>query len=452
MKTHARPLIVILASVGLAASVAALYVHYRLLADPSYTSFCDVSETVSCEAVLTSRYGSLFGIPVAVGGAIWSALVLLLGVFGMGSSAGAPMGGPARAGHHDPGGPAKAGRHDRPGKGGPGTPAAQRAMEPDNRAGRVAGYIFILSTLGLASVLYLGYASFFILRQACPLCMAMYVAVIGLFIVSGGAASELSALPGALGRDLRAVTARPVGSTLAIALAVASVGLVAWFPREAPVAETAGAAPVALPTEMLGPEETQAFEAWLAAQPRVTLDVPSGGARVVVAKFNDYQCPACRQAYIAYKAIQQKYETQFPGQVAFVNVDYPLESECNTGGIHAAACEAAVAVRIARGRNRAAEMEEWLFDNQPGMTRDTVKQALADIAQVTDFDEQYATVLDEVRKDAQLGQKLQINGTPTFFINGIRIASTLRPAYFDAAIAWELKQASGPGSQAPGSN
>jgi protein-disulfide isomerase len=215
---------------------------------------------------------------------------------------------------------------------------------------------------------------------------------------------------------------------------------VMWFPREAPVAQTAAAEPVASPTETLGSEETQAFEAWLAAQPRVPLDVPSGGARVVVVKFNDYQCPACRQAYIAYKTIQQKYETQAPGQVAFVNVDYPLESECNTGGIHSAACEAAVAVRLARARNRAPQMEEWLFDNQPGMTRDTVKQALADIAQVTDFDAQYAKVLDEVRKDAQLGQKLQINGTPTFFINGIRIASTLRPAYFDAAIGWELKR------------
>jgi uncharacterized membrane protein/protein-disulfide isomerase len=427
MKKHARTLIVVLSALGLAASVAALYVHYWLIADPAYTSFCDVSETVSCEAVLTSRYGTLFGVPVAVGGAIWSALVLLLGVFGMQPGAAPTAAAPAKTapGRTAPSGPAKAGRYE--GK--------------DDRAARVAGYIFLLSTIGLAGVLYLGYASFFVLRQMCPLCMAMYVSVIGLFIVSGGAASDLSAIPGALGRDLRAVTASPFASTLALVLIAASVGLVGWFPREAPVAETAAAAPVTLPTELLGPEETQAFEAWLAAQPRVELDLPaSSGARVVVAKFNDYQCPACRQAYIAYKAIQQKYETQSPGQVAFINVDYPLEAECNTGGIHAAACEAAVAVRLARGRNRAAEMEEWLFDNQPGMTRDSVKRALADIAQVTDFDAQYATVLDEVRKDAQLGQKLQINGTPTFFINGIRIASTLRPAYFDAAIAWELKR------------
>lgn len=430
MKQHARTLIIVLSAVGLAASAAALYVHYRLLADPAYTSFCDVSETVSCEAVLTSRYGSLFGVPVAVGGAIWSALVLLLGLFGM-QAASAPS--ELRRDQPAPA-PAKP-------AGGKGVQSVRAALAPDNRAARVAGYIFLLSTIGLAGVLYLGYASFFVLRQMCPLCMAMYVSVIGLFIVSGGAASDLSAIPGALGRDLRAVTASPLASTLAVVLIVATVGLVGWFPREAPVAETAAAAPAALPTETLGPDETQAFEAWLAAQPRIELNLPvASGARVVVAKFNDYQCPACRQAYIAYKSIQQKYDAQAPGQVAFLNVDYPLESECNTGGIHSAACEAAVAVRLARARNRAAEMEEWLFDNQPGMTRDSVKQALADIAQVTDFDAQYATVLDAVRKDAQLGQKLQINGTPTFFINGIRIASTLRPAYFDAAIAWELKR------------
>jgi protein-disulfide isomerase len=206
----------------------------------------------------------------------------------------------------------------------------------------------------------------------------------------------------------------------------------------------------AVPTETLGTEEVAQFESWLAVQPRAELAVPANGARVVVVKFNDYQCPACRQAYIAYRAIQQKYESQYPGQVAFVNVDYPLESECNTGGIHSAACEAAVAVRLARTRNRDREMEAWLFDNQATLTRDSVKEGLAEIAQVTDFDAQYNTTLEAVRSDAQLGQKLQINGTPTFFINGIRIASTLRPSYFDAAIAYELKKASGPAAQGSG--
>jgi protein-disulfide isomerase len=328
--------------------------------------------------------------------------------------------------------------------------AATTKVDAADRAGRVAGYIFVLSTVGLAAVLYLGYASFFVLRQMCPLCLTMYVAVIGLFIVSGGAASDLSGLPGRLSEDIRAAVGSPVAATLSVVWIIAAVGLVAMFPREEVAAASAPADAAPALTEELGSEEVAQFESWLAAQPRVELGVPANGARVVVAKFNDYQCPACRQAYIAYKSIQQKYESEYPGQVAFVNVDYPLESECNTGGIHSSACEAAVAVRLARARNRHREMEEWLFDNQATLTRDSVKEALAEIAQVTDFDARYNSMLQEVRADAQLGQKLQINGTPTFFINGIRIASTLRPSYLDAAIAYELKKASGTGPQGSG--
>jgi uncharacterized membrane protein/protein-disulfide isomerase len=406
MKRHARTLIVAFASLALAASVASLYVHYQMLADPLYTSFCDISETVNCEAVMTSQYGSVYGVPVAAGGAVWSGLVLLLGVVGM-----------------------------RP----------PRSEE----AGRIAGYVFLLATVGLAGVLYLGYASFFVLRQMCPLCVAMYVGVIGLFVVSGGVASGLTGLPVRLGRDLRAVMASPLAATLAVVWVVASVSLVAFFPREDMVAEFA-AAPVTAPTETLGDVEVAQFEAWLDAQPRVDLGVPANGASVVVVKFNDYQCPACRQAYLAYRGIERKYDEESPGQVAFVSLDYPLEAECNTGGIHASACEAAVAVRLAKARDRSAEMVEWLFANQDTLTRDRVKEALTEVAQVTDFDARYDETLEDVRADAQLGQRLQITGTPTFFINGIRIASTLRPAYFEVAIAYELSKASAaPGPQDP---
>ena len=352
MKTHARTLIVILAALALAASVASLYVHYQLLADPSYTSFCDISETVSCEAVLTSRYGSVFGVPVAVGGAIWSALVLLLGVLGMR---------PSTLAH-----PERSRGVTQSVSKGQGAPSRVEGGEPRSEAAaRVAGYIFVLSTIGLAASMYLGYASFFLLRQMCPLCLTMYVAVTGLFVVSGAASSSLTTLPARLGRDVRAALTNPLGATLAVAWIVASVSLVAFFPREEAPADVASE-PVAAPTETLGADEIAQFAAWLDAQPRVDLGVDLGvnggvrvnGARVVVVKFNDFQCPACRQAYVAYKGIQQKYESAYPGQVAFVNVDYPLEAECNQGGIHAAACEAAVAVRLAHAANRGPAMEE----------------------------------------------------------------------------------------------
>ena len=48
MSKSAARLALVCALVGLAASVAAAYVHYHLLFDPSYTSFCDVNSTFNC--------------------------------------------------------------------------------------------------------------------------------------------------------------------------------------------------------------------------------------------------------------------------------------------------------------------------------------------------------------------------------------------------------------------
>ena len=405
MTKHARPLILVLAAVALGASLASLYVHYRMIADPSYTSFCDISETVSCEAVYVSAYGTVRGVPVAAGGAIWAALVLMLALVGL-----------------------------RP---------------TSDTASSVAGYVFVLATVGLAAVLYFAYASFFVLERMCVLCVTVYVAVIGLFVVSGASSQvSLSALPERMGRDLSALRRSPAAAVLAAVWLVGSVSLVAFFPREE-IRRAGDVAAIAAPTETLQADEVANFESWLAAQPRVDVPIPADGARVVVAKFNDYLCPACRQTYLEYKWVVDKYRTTAPGQVKFVTMDFPLEAECNTGGIHGAACEAAAAVRMARAQNRGEAMEDWLFENQSQMTRELVKDGLQEVAQITDFDAQYPKVLEQVRADAQLGQRLGVNGTPTFFINGIKVNSSLRPSYFDAAIAYELKTASAPGLQAP---
>ena len=399
MKKHSRTLLLILAAVGLVASLTSLWVHYRLITDPTYTSFCDVSATVNCEAVYQSDYGSIAGVPIAAGGAIWAGLVLLLAV-------------------------------------------AMRGGPTSPRDAALAGYVFVLSTAGLAAVLYYGYASFFVLQTVCLLCLTTYVAVIGTFIVSGAAAAPLGSLPSRVGADVRSLTASPVALALTAVWIVGSIAVVAAFPREEAAATEAPSAPEAVAQmEQLSADERAQFEAWLAAQPRAELNVPADGAKVVIAKFNDYQCPACRQTYIAYKGLKAKWEAQAPRDVRFVTVDYPLESECNTGGIHGAACEAAAAVRMARAKNRGEAMEEWLFDNQARLSRDVVEEGVREVAQVTDFDEQYAKTLEAVRADAQLGQRLQITGTPTFYINGIKIGGGLRPAYFDAAIEYELKRA-----------
>jgi uncharacterized membrane protein len=396
MTKYARPLILALALLALGASIAALYVHYRVIKDPTYSSFCDINETVSCEAVLQSPYATVRGIPVAAGGVIWSALVLLLAARGM------------------------------------------RRDKPDEYAAASA-YIFVLATIGLSAVLYLGYASFFVIGKACPLCMSVYVAVIGIFLISGGTSMALGKLPARLSSDLRSIATSPTPAVIALLFILGSVSLVAFFPRaEAPTVTATGEV-YTPPTETIDPDQLAEFNKWIDSQPRVSVPVPANGAQVVIVKFNDYQCPSCRQAYVEYKGIVAKYQND--PKVRFVTMDFPLDNECNTAGIHPAACEAAAAVRMAKANGKGPEMEEYFFSNQEKMTPTWVKDGARTVGKVTDFDAQYSKVLEQVKADAALGRQLDVQGTPTFFVNGIKV-NALRPVFFEALIEHELKKAS----------
>jgi uncharacterized membrane protein/protein-disulfide isomerase len=400
MSTTTARLALVCALVGLVASGAATYVHYRLLNDPTYLSFCDVNATVSCTQVYMSRFSTVRGIPVAIFGALWFVVAALLSASGM-------------------------------------------TARPSVRES-VPGYLFVLSTLALAVVLYLGYVSFMVLHAVCILCLITYAAVIGLFLVSGAATTfPMTTLPRRAANDVRVFAGSPVAIVIALLFFAGAGTTLAFFPREvvaAPGEQAAGAAATPLPTQ----DQRSEFERWYQSQPRVPLIVPAGGAKVLVVKFNDFQCPACGQSYLQYKPIFAKYEAEHPGLVKLVLKDYPLNRDCNDAlgqTIHPAACDAAVAVRLAEAHNRADVMEDWLYTHQPAMTPPSVRQAARDVGQISDFDAKYPSIISLVKGDVALGRQLAVKSTPTFFINGVKIEGALPPQYFDQAIAYELQHA-----------
>ena len=68
-----------------------------------------------------------------------------------------------------------------------------------------------------------------------------------------------------------------------------------------------------------------------------------------------------------------RYAASQPGTVSFVALDWPWDTSCNAAAprtLHPGACQAAVAVRVARNRNRAAEMIAWLFANADSLRAD----------------------------------------------------------------------------------
>ena len=398
MSPIARRLVWVLALVGLGASLTSLYVHYQLLANPAYTSFCDVSATVSCTQAYLSRYGSVAGIPVALPGALWFGLILVL--------------------------------------------AFVEAAGPASMKESVPSYIFLLGTLALAVILYLGYAAFFVLKVVCLLCLTTYAAVIGLFIVSGLASSlPMTRLPGRVAGDLRAVVARPAVLAVVLLFLVGAVSALAFFPKEsalrAAASQTDG-------RPQATPDQRSEFERWFESQPRVTVPVSSDGAAVVIVKFTDIQCPTCGSTYFADKPVIAKYQAQYPGAVKYVAKDYPLQPECNPNvprAVHLAACDAAVAVRLARLANKGSQLEEWFYANQSSLSPASVRQAAQAIGGVQNFDSQYAKAIEGVRADVALGHMLNVRVTPTFFINGVKVDGGLAPQFMDMAIALELKKA-----------
>jgi protein-disulfide isomerase len=167
------------------------------------------------------------------------------------------------------------------------------------------------------------------------------------------------------------------------------------------------------------------FEAVWAAQPRVSLNVEADNAKVVIVAFADWQCPACKAMHQAYAPLLETFEREHPGAVRLVHKDFPLNPACNSmlpssfPG-HAAACEAAVAVRLAREQGRADAMAAWLFANQEGLTPAGVKEALVEITGISDFDARYAEQIEHVRADVAEAATLGVSSTPTCYVNGIK--------------------------------
>jgi uncharacterized membrane protein/protein-disulfide isomerase len=382
------------ALLGLVASSAATYVHYNLIKNPDYSSFCDINATVSCKAAYLSRYGSFAGVPVAVGGVLFFTGVLLL-IWG----------------------------------------ARGKSRIQDS----APTYIFAGSTLALAVVLYLAYASFFVLKEVCPLCVATYVAVIGVFVVSGGAsAMPMSKLPARALRDLGVLATTPA----AFVIALLFLGGAAWgmnvFPREE-------LRPVVQPAPAVSASQHSELERWWALQPKApNFPFANDGAKVLVVEFADFQCPQCRLQYFALKPMFDEYAARGT-DVKWLLKQYPLNSECNAAvstAMHPASCAAAAAAVMGRGKGMFDKVTDWLFLHQAELSPANVRSTASGILKISDFDAQYPKAIQEVKAEAAQGGALGVDRTPTFFVNGRRIpGGGMATQYFREVIELELKGA-----------
>ncbi len=148
-----------------------------------------------------------------------------------------------------------------------------------------------------------------------------------------------------------------------------------------------------------------------------TDDDPSKGptnAPVTIVMFSDFQCPSCSATH----PILDRAIAEYPGKIRFVVRDFPLES------IHENAFSAALAANAAAKQGKFFEYIDLLYGDQEDLGKETYlrfaeKLGLNQKKFELDLDDKAAA--DEIRKDIADGDKYGVNGTPTVFINGVKV-------------------------------
>jgi len=159
-------------------------------------------------------------------------------------------------------------------------------------------------------------------------------------------------------------------------------------------------------------------------------------ALVTIVESSDFECPFCKRVGPTMKQIEQAY----PGKVRFVFKHNPLP-------FHPKAMPAAIATEEARAQGGSAkfwEMHDRLFESAPALERPALEQA----AQAAGLDmTAFRKALDENRHEARIKRDQALvtgvgaNGTPSFFVNGRKIAGAVPFEVFKAVIDEELAKA-----------
>lgn len=169
------------------------------------------------------------------------------------------------------------------------------------------------------------------------------------------------------------------------------------------------------------------------------LDIPIGTAPVwgpndapiTIIEFSDYECPYCKKWHAeTWVQIQRAY----PNKIRLIYKDFPLYQA------HPNASPAAKAARCANDQDK-----YWQFHDRIFAGNTLSAQVFEQIAVDLNLDmlkwkncinsTKYET---DITSDYQYGTQLGIDGTPTFFINGIRMIGAQPFASFKKIIDQEL--------------
>src|ERR1700680_2352075 len=156
-------------------------------------------------------------------------------------------------------------------------------------------------------------------------------------------------------------------------------------------------------------------------------------APVTLVEYGDYQGPACGAAHPMVKVILKRRGAK----LRFVFRNMPLSE------IHPYAELAAEAAEAAAAQGKFWEMHDALYEHQdelgPDLVMTLAKRLRLDMSR---FEEDLVSrrFRDRVKRDFMGGGRSGVNGTPTFFIDGVRYDGTLDEQSLEAVLRQIIAQ------------
>lgn len=156
-------------------------------------------------------------------------------------------------------------------------------------------------------------------------------------------------------------------------------------------------------------------------------------APVTLVEYGDYECSFCGEAYPIVKHVQREMGDTL--QLVFRN--FPLTT------VHPHAQQAAEAAESAAAQGKFWEMHDAIYEHQDDLSTNGLLDIGASIGldrATLERDLASGKFEDRVYEDFMSGARSGVNGTPTFFINGVRYDGSWD---FDTLIAVLREVASG---------
>jgi protein-disulfide isomerase len=169
---------------------------------------------------------------------------------------------------------------------------------------------------------------------------------------------------------------------------------------------------------------------------------------VTLVEYGDFQCPYCGEYYSTVKQVQQEYNQQ----ITFQFRNFPLVS------IHQNAFAGARAAEAAAQQNKFWQMHDLLYEeNVQYYDSNETLASWINASDPTTYFDKYASELglnvakfsqaynstkvnDEINADMSAGNKLGIDATPTFYLDGKQVTLGNSVSSFEAVINKAIAQ------------